>query len=102
MDNLSLEQLFDEAMKYGRVSLHQCKDDKRFSLTIRFNTIDHVELEACSGFQHTSIKSALLAAIEKAVVIVESMKRNTAVDTEQTQELLGLKSKILKLMGAKE
>lgn len=99
MDNISLEQLFDEAMKYGRISIHQCKEDKRFSATIRFNTIDHVELEACSGFNHKTIRSALLAAIEKAVVIVESMRRSASVDTEHTQEMLGIKNKILKLIG---
>ena len=98
MTELTLEQLLDEAQKYGRIFLHQNRDGA-FSFTISFNTIDHVELEAKSGFSHKTPRSAVLAAIEKAVVIVESMKKHTAVDTEQTQQLLGLKQKVLKLLG---
>ena len=85
MTEPTLEQLLDEAQKYGRIRLHQSQDGS-FSFTITFNTIDHVELEAKSGFYHKTPRSAVLAGIEKAVVIVESMKKNTAVDTEQTQQ----------------
>lgn len=98
MNEPTLEQLLEEAQKYGRIHLHQTRDGD-FYFTISFNTIDNVELEASSGFDHKTPRLAVLAAIEKAVVIVESMKKNTAVDTEQTQQLLGLKQKVLKALG---
>jgi hypothetical protein len=98
MNEPTLEQLLEEAQKYGRIHLHQTRSGD-FSVTITFNTIDHVELEAKSGFDHKTPRLAVLAAIEKAVVIVESMKQATAVDTEQTQQLLGLKQKVLKALG---
>lgn len=98
MTDPTLEQLLEEAQKYGRIHLHQSRGGE-FSFTITFNTIDHVELEAKSGFNHKTPRLAVLTAIEKAVVIVESMKKNTAVDTEQTQQLLGLKQKVLKALG---
>ena len=98
MTDPTLEQLLEEAQKYGRILLHQTSDGD-FSFTIKFNTIDHVELEASSGFKHKTPRSAVLAAIEKAVLIVESMKKNTAVDTERTQQMLGLKQKVLKILG---
>lgn len=98
MTEPTLEQLLDEAQKYGRIHLHQTRDGD-FSARITFNTIDHVELEASSGFNHKTPRLAVLAAIEKAVVIVESMRQATAVDTQQTQQMLGLKQKISKLLG---
>lgn len=98
MTEPTLEQLLEEAQKYGRIRLHQCTDGD-FSFTITFNTINHIELEAKSGFGHKTPRAAALAAIEKAVIIVESMKKNTAVDTEQTQKMLGLKQKVLKALG---
>lgn len=98
MTEPTLEQLLDEAQKYGRIHLHQTRDGD-YSVSITFNTIDHVELEAKSGFNHKTPRLAVIAAIEKAVVIVESMKKSTAVDTEQTQQLLGLKQKVLKALG---
>ena len=99
MSGVSLEQLFNEAQKYGRVRVSQSSADGSWSAYITFNTINHIELEAKSGFRHKTPGIALSAAIENAVLIVESMKQKTTVDTEQTQQLLGLKQKVLKLLG---
>lgn len=97
MTEPTLEQLLDEAQKYGRIHLHQNRDGE-FSFTITFNTIDHVELEAKSGFNHKTPRSAVLAAIEKAVVIVETMKQATTVDTGPTQDLLNIRQRVLKCL----
>jgi hypothetical protein len=99
MNGVSLEQLFNEAQKYGRVRVSQSSTGVGWSAYITFNTINHIELEAKSGFNHKSPGLALSAAIENAVLIVESMKQSAAVDTEQTQQMLGLKQKVLKLLG---
>lgn len=89
MQNIPLERLFEEAQKYGRIFLHQ-SDDGTFSCTISFNTIKHIKLDAKSGYKHATIKSAVVAAIKNAVVIVESMKNSKEVDTLGTVELIGV------------
>ena len=101
MTEPTLEQLLDEAQKYGRIHLHQTRSGD-FSVTITFNTIDHVELEANSGFNHKTPRLAVLAAIEKAVVIVESMKQATAVDTGPTQDLLSIRERVRKCLTFKK
>lgn len=92
MRDISLERLFEEAQKYGRIFLNQ-SDDGTFSCTISFNTIKHVELEAKSGYKHATIKSAVVASIKNAVVIVESMKNSKEVNTQETAELIGIANK---------
>lgn len=101
MTETTLEQLLDEAQKYGRIRLHQSRDGD-YSFSITFNTIDHVELEAKSGFNHKTPRLAILAAIEKAVVIVESMRQATAVDTGPTQDLLSIRERVKKCLTFKK
>jgi hypothetical protein len=96
---MNLQELLDEAQKYGNIYLHQSKEDRTFSFDIKFTTIKHVELEASSGFRHKTIESAVCAALEKAVIIVESMRASQCVDTENTQKILGIKGKVMRLIG---
>jgi len=98
MSNLTLEQLFDAAQTFGNVHIFQ-HDDRTWSAQIEFRTIEHVKLKAESGYKHTAVSSALSAAIENAVVIVESMRARAPRDTSELQLSLGIKDKIAKLLG---
>ena len=81
-----MKQLFTECRKYGLVRL--CTDNEGYYYSIiTFNTIDHVELQAKSGFDHEVPEDALLAALKKAIEIVESIQSND-IDTSQTRKLL--------------
>jgi len=94
----SLEELFNEAQKFGRVFVYQA-DNGGWSAWIEFNTVDHVKLKAESSYGHKTVQSALTSATERAVLIVESMRANTPKSTQDTQEKLGISAKISKLLG---
>lgn len=73
--NPTLEDLFKTAELYGNVRIFSDKKTEPpacYQCTISFNTVKHVELEACSPFRQT-LEGALKQAIEKAVLIVESV-----------------------------
>ena len=70
----SLEELFEIAQKYGNIRLFQCDSDRTFSAVIEFMTIKNTKLEAKSGFRHKDIRTALIAVIEAAQQIVDSVQ----------------------------
>ena len=73
--SMSYEELFREAEKYGRVSIHSVgsyEAPNNYSCRIEFSTIKHVELEAKSGYG-LSVENALKNAIKNAVIIVETV-----------------------------
>lgn len=72
-NNLSLDDLFKTARDYGRVNIFT-QEDGTYSAYIKFNTSKNVELEARSGFGHSSPQGALLQAIEAAEKIKEGMQ----------------------------
>ncbi len=74
---MNLEELIETAMMYGRVRIHQHKDS-RWSCVIEFNTVDHIALEAKSGFDCLTAKEAVAAAIRAASKVVNSMKATIA------------------------
>lgn len=99
MSNLTLEELFAEAEKYGRVRSSQYSDGK-YGCVIEFSTVQHISLEAKSSFSCSTRRQSLLQAIEKAILIVESMHKQTAnINTVETQRKLGLTDKIKRLVG---
>jgi len=67
-----LGQLFREARLYGRVRIFTL-DSGCYNCSIEFNTISHVKLEACSGYNHLEPEPAVLSAINKAKEIISSM-----------------------------
>jgi len=67
-----LSELFRLARRYGLVYIYTSKDGT-YSCTIKFNTIDHTELDAKSGFNHNTPEAAVEAAIKTAQKIVESI-----------------------------
>ena len=97
---ISLDELFDEAQKFGIIHVYQ-HDDKTWSAKIEFSTIDHVKLEAKSGFNHKTVKIALSLALENAIIIVESMRSNAPESTKSTQEKLGITQKIAGMLGVR-
>jgi hypothetical protein len=99
--SLSLEQLFEEAQKFGRVTAMQSESDRKWSVWIEFNTIEHVKLEAKSE-RLPALADAIAGAIEKAILIVETMKKSTAQDTSEIQSKLGIQHKILKALGVQK
>jgi len=64
-----LGQLFREARLYGLVSLFS-SDTGNYSCTITFNSIEHTELKAKSGFNNVTPEQALCNAILSAKKIV--------------------------------
>jgi hypothetical protein len=98
--SLSLEQLFEEAQKFGRVTAMQGTTDRKWTAWIEFNTIEHVKLEAKSE-RFDVLACAVSDAIEKAILIVESMVRSAPRDTSELQQRLGIQQKILKSLGVK-
>jgi len=73
LNELPLESLFEEAITYGRIHLFQA-GDSTFSFTIEFETVPGVKLEAKSGFNHKTIKSAVIKAIDQAKTIRAQFK----------------------------
>jgi hypothetical protein len=67
---MTLEELFEHAMQYGNVNVHQCEKDRTFSVNIKFMTAEHIRLEAHSGFRCPTIRDGLVRAIKKAEEIV--------------------------------
>ena len=72
MKNLS--ELFMIAREYGLVYIHTSAYGT-YSCIITFNTIKHTELKAKSGFDHKTPEDAVLAAINTANEIMESLKK---------------------------
>ena len=70
MSNLS--ELWIEARKYGLVNMHTMEDGT-YWCHITFNSINHTELKAKSGFHHLTPESAIIAAINTAAEIVGEM-----------------------------
>lgn len=88
---MDLIKLFETAEKYGNVHIYSSKDmspPKCYCCTIKFNTINHVELEAKSQWDQT-IEESLRQAIKKAVLVVESVQGSiSSQDIEETKLLL--------------
>ena len=68
----SMTELFYKARKFGRVAIHT-HDDGTYSCNIVFNTINHVELKAQSGYDYATAEEAIDAAIKTAVEIINSI-----------------------------
>lgn len=64
LEGVPLDQLFEEAMRFGEISLFQ--RDTGFSFWIEFHTTTGCMLKAHSGHGHGTISSAIIAAINKA------------------------------------
>lgn len=65
---MSLDSLFDEAAKYGRVSVFSSEYDQHpncYRVTITFNTRQGTEMKAKSEFGMT-VKNGLVQAIDNA------------------------------------
>lgn len=71
---MKMDELFYEARRYGKVHLYT-HDDNTYSCSIKFNTVEHVELKAESGYKHTKCESAIAAALKKAIEITESLNK---------------------------
>ena len=97
----TVDELLEEAQKFGRVRVSQMRDG-RWHSAIEFNTVDHVKLEAKSNYNHETAKDALIMAIEKAVLIVESLRSSTPKSTEDTQLKLGISQKIGRMLGVRK
>lgn len=70
---MTLKLLLEIAMKHGHIYLHQL-DDGKFHFKISFETVPGTCVEAKSGFNHTTIEDAVIAAIEKAAEIRAQFK----------------------------
>lgn len=88
---VTLEELFQTAELYGKVRIYSCNDKLAphcYHCSISFNTVRHVELEAKSAFG-LELKEALKQAIEKAVLVVETVSGSASKqDIEKTKQLL--------------
>ena len=71
MNNNSLDGLWAIARCYGRVSLHTT-DNGKYQCVIKFNTIEHVELEAKHPGYCDTPKESLIESIKIAERIVET------------------------------
>lgn len=93
MNKPALEELFETAEMYGCVSIYSSKNKappKCYSCTIRFSTINHVELKAESEF-NLELHEALSKAIERAVLIVESVSNSVPPESvSETKKLIGM------------
>jgi hypothetical protein len=100
---MSMRQLWDKARGYGRVMLWT-SDKGTYSVTITFDTLKHISLEAKSGYGHTDPEAALKAAIQKAEEIVQSLQQTIMgkpVYTEQpkpVQTLIPNRNPLTKLL----
>lgn len=81
-----LGELFYKAREYGRVNIFT-SDNGTYSCNIDFNTIDHVKLEAKSGYRHLTIEDAVSSAIHKAEEIIQSLNK----EVPRMQKLLDSK-----------
>jgi len=88
---MDLKKLFEVTEKYGRVyvfSSDRVSPPACYSCSIEFNTVDHVKLEAKSS-HGLPLECALKQAIEKAVLVVESVQGSiSSQDIEETKILL--------------
>lgn len=75
MEYMTLGELFSRAQEFGRIRLYQHKD-RCFSFRIEFQSIPGTSLEAGSGYDHKTVESAIIAAIQKAQEIQRSFKEN--------------------------
>ena len=80
-----LGELWQEALQYGRITIYTMESGKNF-VTIAFNTIHHVKLEAQSPIVDTP-EEAMTLAIKKAQEIIDSM---VDLKHRQQQKLLGV------------
>lgn len=79
-----LGELWQDALQYGRITIHTMDNGKNF-VTISFNTIQHVRLEAQSPIVDTP-EEAMRLAIKKAQEIIDSM---ADLKQKQQQRLIG-------------
>lgn len=64
LEGVPLDQLFEEAMRYGEISLFQ--SSRGFSFNIEFQAVAGCKFAAHSGFGHGRIEAAIIAAIDAA------------------------------------
>lgn len=76
MSPQTLNDLWTEARRYGRVRLGT-QDSGQYYCVIEFNCIDHVHLEARSGFDCLTPEEALRLAICSARKIIGSLEEWT-------------------------
>lgn len=69
-----MRKLFDEARQYGRVNVYTMETGG-YHCSIKFNTISHCSLEACSSYGHTDPEAAIKEALAKAKEIVASVSK---------------------------
>lgn len=79
---MNLSELWIEASKYGRVHMFTA-GDLTVSCTIKFNTINHAELEAKSGYSHVTPEIAVENAIKVAKQIVNGTRGQVMKFDEQ-------------------
>lgn len=84
----SLEELIDEAAKYGKVHLYHSRDSRRFHFSIEFYTSEGIKLEAGSSYDHLKPITAVIEALQKAIQILESFKNN--YDTAATARMINV------------
>lgn len=77
LKELTLEQLFDEAAKYGAIGVYSSLDEKhpnRYRVKLVFDSIPGTSVEAASEFG-LQIHDAFIQAIDRAERIVEQYKQ---------------------------
>lgn len=76
LSELTLEQLFERAEKFGRIHVYSAKHTAppaRYNVSIKFDSIPGTEVEASSDFRLT-IYDAFVMAISRAESIVAAYK----------------------------
>jgi len=76
MSELTLDQLFSEAEKYGRVASYQHKD-KTYSTIIEFNLGDGSCIEFRSGYYHKTREESIASALSKASGVLVFQEQET-------------------------
>lgn len=74
MNETNLSELWLIARRYGRVAIDTARDGS-YHAQIQFNTIEHAELIARSGFRFETPEAALMSAISVACAIVNDVKK---------------------------
>lgn len=72
LEGVPLDQLFEEAMRYGKISLFQTSCG--FSFNIEFQASLGCKLAAHSGYGHGRIEAAIIAAIDSARKIKQQFR----------------------------
>jgi len=74
LSEMTLEQLFAEAGRYGRIGIYEDTGRRGFRAKIEFDTTPGATLEAASDFNCPTIADGLIQAIDRARVVAGQFK----------------------------